>query len=459
MSDSDNLLDGVMPPGVDSNKDNTIADSFGKAEIKRIRDLTIGNKSLKKVIENFDGNNDLIIQEDFLKNIFTIQNWLSRINFTAIDWRRVAWDAGDILMPNGNTYPITNGNTGIMSSRTYIYWDYENNPTSLSVTTDKLECTGVNKILVATAKPSYANHDRGAIYSVFGGSEEISTELVANSVMANHVGANTIITNQANIGNAIIVDAHINNLNADKITTGTIRAIDYYSHNPTSTNYHPDIHIDTNGNLNFNVVKMGDAETLYCAKISSVVDTGYWLNALIIDGFLGGVGIRALTGSGGTPRANIRFYADNEITVTFDAKNAGATMAWYVEDATQTAVKVMELTNAGDLHILGSLFTNGADFAEYYENLHYKEIPKGKTVTIKDGKVKICEKGEQVWGVVSTKPGVISNSPYINGEKVDKKRHSLISTMGQLPILHDQIIDERWCLLKKGKKYDLYAIK
>ena len=53
----------------------------------------------------------------------------------------------------------------------------------------------------------------------------IAQKLGANSVTADKVGANQIITSTANIGTAVITDAHISAVSAGKITAGSIQAV------------------------------------------------------------------------------------------------------------------------------------------------------------------------------------------------------------------------------------------
>ncbi|MFZ9725657.1 MAG: hypothetical protein ACO3DI_00545 [Ilumatobacteraceae bacterium] len=53
----------------------------------------------------------------------------------------------------------------------------------------------------------------------------IAQKLGANSVTADKVGANQIITTAANIGNAVITDAHISTLSAGKISAGDIQSV------------------------------------------------------------------------------------------------------------------------------------------------------------------------------------------------------------------------------------------
>lgn len=55
----------------------------------------------------------------------------------------------------------------------------------------------------------------------------VAQKLAANSVTADKVGANQIITHAANIGEAVITDAHCTTLSAGRVTAGDIQAVNF----------------------------------------------------------------------------------------------------------------------------------------------------------------------------------------------------------------------------------------
>lgn len=61
---------------------------------------------------------------------------------------------------------------------------------------------------------------------------------------------------------------------------------------------------------------------------------------------------------------------------------------------------VMEISQAGNLTIDGSYSTAGVDYAEFFESTDGTAIPVGSTVTLDNGKVRVCQEGETPLGVV-----------------------------------------------------------
>lgn len=143
-----------------------------------------------------------------------IQNWSHNMVFSATDNDTVAWSAGSIKLLDGTIFSITAGNTGDITSITFIYLDVNTSETVLQITTTYSTAIGSNKILVCTCQNVAA--DKKAIFQVFsgkslGGSSKLWTadDIAANSITANLVGTNEIIANTANIANAVISDAKI----------------------------------------------------------------------------------------------------------------------------------------------------------------------------------------------------------------------------------------------------------
>lgn len=78
----------------------------------------------------------------------------------------------------------------------------------------------------------------------------IAQKIGVGTISADHIGANLIVTSSANIGSAIITDAHITSLGAGKITAGDIQGVNFgYSgrifHTDHPTKKFPTVEIDT----------------------------------------------------------------------------------------------------------------------------------------------------------------------------------------------------------------------
>lgn len=118
--------------------------------------------------------------------------WGHDLIFTATDADTVAWTGGSLWTAGGATYPIDSagGNTGNMTTRTYIYFDGSSPvDTNLSITTSAQTAVGPDKILVAVAENT---SDSEAFFQVFGGYGGLlitGNEVVANSITANSIAA------------------------------------------------------------------------------------------------------------------------------------------------------------------------------------------------------------------------------------------------------------------------------
>lgn len=86
------------------------------------------------------------------------------ITFSVLDTDTVQWGAGTIRFSNGQTYAVSAGNTGNMSTKTYIYFDTAT-PTVLSSSSSPSTCVGTTKLIVAIAQ----NGTSEATFQVYGG--------------------------------------------------------------------------------------------------------------------------------------------------------------------------------------------------------------------------------------------------------------------------------------------------
>jgi hypothetical protein len=148
----------------------------------------------------------------------SIQGWQNTCIFSSTDYNTVAWATGTITLLDGTTYSITAGNTGNIAALTYIYLNIAVSLTVLQTTTTAATAVGTGKILIAVASPN-ADTTSKATFQAFGGSG--GQLLTVDSIAANSASVNEFISNTAQIKDAIITDAKIGTLSANKIVAGT----------------------------------------------------------------------------------------------------------------------------------------------------------------------------------------------------------------------------------------------
>lgn len=148
------------------------------------------------------------------------RGWSHDLEFSATDWRTVAWAAGEIITAAGQTFTIAPGaNTGPMAADTvhYIYFDADFSLTALRVSAGAA-VVGGNVILmaVAVAVPNVATDK--ARFQVFGG------EGIGVFVTADNIAANTITANEISANTITAAEIAANTITAAQIFAGTITA-------------------------------------------------------------------------------------------------------------------------------------------------------------------------------------------------------------------------------------------
>lgn len=123
-----------------------------------------------------------------------LMGWQANMIFSSTDQDTVAWGAGTLRFHNGINYSISAGNTGNMSSLTYIYLDSAISTTVLQITTTAATAVGPNKLLIAVARNN-AEAGKAATFQVFGGSGGVSPFITADNIAANSITANEIVAN------------------------------------------------------------------------------------------------------------------------------------------------------------------------------------------------------------------------------------------------------------------------
>jgi len=113
-------------------------------------------------------------------------NFVSTVTWTATDLDTATWGAGTIKTSGGTSYSISGGNTGNITTTTYVYLDPATSTTVLQTSTTATDAAGDGKILIAIVQ-------KGA------------------------TGAKCIID---------VVGSHGTTIDGDRITTGKIQSAD-----------------------------------------------------------------------------------------------------------------------------------------------------------------------------------------------------------------------------------------
>ena len=159
--------------------------------------------------------------------------WTHDLVFSATDHDTVAWSSGTIYLPDGTTYSISGGNTGNITTVTYIYLDVAVSSTVLQTSTSASASVGGNKILIAVANDVASGKD--AQFQVMGGADDSELVLItadviaANTITANEIAANTITAAQIFAGTITATEIAANtitgaNIASLNISTKTITA-------------------------------------------------------------------------------------------------------------------------------------------------------------------------------------------------------------------------------------------
>lgn len=152
----------------------------------------------------------------------SIQGWQLSSAFSAPDADTVAWGAGTLTFPDGQTFAISGGNTGNIAALTYIYFDKAASTTVLQTTTTAATAVGTNKVLIAVAQNN-ADVTKFATFQVFGGAGGMNPlitadNIAAGTITADEISANTITANKLDVSELSAITADMGDLTAGTIT-------------------------------------------------------------------------------------------------------------------------------------------------------------------------------------------------------------------------------------------------
>jgi len=144
----------------------------------------------------------------------SVYGWSSDLSFSATDSDTVEWTNGTLKTGDGQTFSINSGNTGNMSSTTYIYFDADISETELQTTNTAEDAVGGNQILIATASNTAGQE---AKFQVFNGSGGLL--LTADEIAARVITGNKLVTNLSFTSEAVIASGgYIESENYDSST-------------------------------------------------------------------------------------------------------------------------------------------------------------------------------------------------------------------------------------------------
>ena len=153
-----------------------------------------------------------------------IAGWSTNVSWSASDYNTVAWGSGSIYLPDWTTLSVSSGNTGNMSTTTYIYYDMENNV--VSYTTSAQSSVWDKKLLLCVAKPT--SSWKKAEFQAFGTDAQstfiTADNIAANTITWNEIYANSITSNELNVSYLSAISANLGNITAWDITWTTITA-------------------------------------------------------------------------------------------------------------------------------------------------------------------------------------------------------------------------------------------
>jgi hypothetical protein len=341
----------------------------------------------------------------------SIFNWANTLTFSAVDHNTVQWTSGVITLANGKQYSIGAGNTGDMSTITYIYLDVAVSETALQTTITQANAVGAGKIMVAVAKNNAVTTSEAQL-QVYGGSVDsllTADNIATNTLTANEIASNTITAAEMNVSNLSSISANIGTITSGSITGVTVTA--------------------KGGSSGIDVKMNSSSGRLEFFEGSDMV--GY---------------IAADTSQ------NVTIDADNElrlqgdkITFDYDIDDNSRVCEWYANGSLR-----MKLSNGGSLSIDGTYSDGGAGFCEMFEVLDGEKLEVGDTVTTEGDKIKKCRRWENPIGSIPQKPGFIGNNQ-IEGLPV--------SFLGREWIKKDAVVGKTWIKLAEKDNLVEYLIK
>jgi hypothetical protein len=152
--------------------------------------------------------------------------WSTNVNWTATDYNTVSWGSGSVYLPDWTELTISSGNTGNMSTVTYIYYDQSDS--LVHTTTSAWDSVWEDKILLCVAAPTTSW--KSATFQAFGTDKQstfiTADNIAANSITANEIQSNSIETRHLDAYSVTASKMDIDYLSAISADLGNIKAWD-----------------------------------------------------------------------------------------------------------------------------------------------------------------------------------------------------------------------------------------
>ena len=151
--------------------------------------------------------------------------WSTDVSWSASDYNTVAWTSGNVYLPDWTALSVSSGNTGNMSSTTYIY--YDSALWGVYTTTTASSSVGKDKILLCVASPvSWSS--KKAEFQAFGTDDQstfiYASNIAANSITGNEIQANSITASELDVARLSAISADLGTITAGDISWTTITA-------------------------------------------------------------------------------------------------------------------------------------------------------------------------------------------------------------------------------------------
>ena len=149
--------------------------------------------------------------------------WSTDVNWSATDYNTVSWGSGSVYLPDWTELTISSGNTGNMSTVTYIYYDQSDS--LVHTTTSAWDSVWEDKILLCVAAPTTSWKD--ATFQAFGTNKQ-STFITADNIAADSITANEIQSNSIETRHLDAYSVTSSKIDTDAVTADKID-VDYLS--------------------------------------------------------------------------------------------------------------------------------------------------------------------------------------------------------------------------------------
>jgi len=195
--------------------------------VYKVNLMTQQDKGLLDFLEN-EATKPTPVTEDSFGN----EGFICTVKFSIVNYHKISWDTGSIIMSNGDTYSISASDHEFTNTE-ICYFNPSVSTTELQFSTTFADGIGEDRVALGYAVPN-PNTAKGAQFipvGFMGGVQFWGGEnIVARTIIADQIGLNALTSNlvttgefitlSAQIKNAIIKNAHI----GETLTVGSTEA-------------------------------------------------------------------------------------------------------------------------------------------------------------------------------------------------------------------------------------------